>query len=80
MSDYGKLKPLNEILQELVDHCVAITGEDVELKLHLPKSVLGEYSRAYLPHERVVLFGEVSDPQLALKKIHLTGGTVELES
>ena len=80
MNEYGYQKSLQEILQELVNHCTLITGEGVHLKLHLPPSVLGEYSRSMKPIPKFTLFGESSDPKMKITKLYLSNGTVELES
>jgi hypothetical protein len=74
------MKSLQEILQELVNHCTLITGDDVHLKLHLPPSVLGEYSRSMQPIPKFTLFGESNDSKMKVTKLHLYNGTVELES
>ncbi len=80
MSEYGQTKSLNEILQDLVSYCKANTGMDVELKLHLPRTVLGSYSKIAQPKEKIVLSGETSNPDFTLRKVYLNGGTVELSS
>jgi hypothetical protein len=80
MSEYGEQKGLQEILQDLVTYCQANTGGDVNLKLHLPKSVLGQFSMSFQPTPKITLSGEPGNSIFSLSKIYLNGGTVELES
>jgi hypothetical protein len=80
MSEYGEQKSLMEILQDLVSHCRSNTTKDVKLKLRLPPSVLGSFSRTFQPNEKITLSGSPKKTKFSLSKLHLTGGTVELES
>ena len=78
MSEYGKEKSLTEILQELVFYCKNNSGGgEVQLKVKLPESVLYEYELSFRP------FGLAKTPLIDgvhIKKVHFSGGTVELES
>ena len=80
MSGYGKIKSLEEILQELVTYCACNTGEKIELKVHLPKSILGKFSQSYTPIPKMVLSGDSDNSVMNIGKIYLQNGTVELES
>ena len=79
MSEYGKEKPLMEILQELVTYCNLTCYSDVEvnLKLNLPRSTVEHFSKTFLPNERAVLSGEAGKPIVSIGKVRLTGGSVE---
>ena len=74
------MKSLQEILQELVNHCTLITGEDVHLKLHLPLAVLEKDLKIAKPKEKIVLLEESNDTKIKNRKFVLFNGTVELES
>ena len=77
MSEYGKEKPLMEILQDLVTYCNLTCNFDVELKLNLPRSTVEHFSKTFLPNERIRLAGEVNNPTVSIGKVQLTGGSVE---
>jgi hypothetical protein len=80
MSEYGKEKSLNEILQDLVTYCNLKSNSPVELKLIVPKNILGAYSLSMTPNPKITLFGSIDNPKMTIGKVYLNGGTVELES
>ena len=73
MSEYGEEKELEEILQELVLYCAKNTVDPVDIKLHLPASILHRLGWHFFAKMR-----KGGNPPSKVEKLYFNSGTVEL--
>jgi len=77
MSKNAKNTSIQDILEQLAEHCAAVSGNNVDLKVTLPTYIIENFSKSYT----VKGFdpdGQEKTSEFLIIKLFFSSGTVEL--
>lgn len=70
LTEYGGQKSLQEIIEDLAVHCMAITGKDAQFKIMLPKEVVEKFNSSFSAKQRIGTPVE----GIKISKMYVAGG------